>query len=148
MKIIPTMATHVPMDQPCGECESSSCRDKTLVSHPASFKIFFNSHTDGFNFRANEFTTNQIAEAFANLISGHMNWQIKKNALESGSSMWTPMVRPSSDLPRSVHNTLRMLSTADHRCGLLWCARRLIYPDQCPISCVCWCTKGATICCS
>ena len=107
--MIPIMAAHVPMDQPCGECESCSCRDKTLVSHPASFKVVFHSHTDGFNFRANEFTTNQIEDAFANLIPGHMDWQMKKNALESGPSMWIRMVRPSSDQPRSVHNILCVL---------------------------------------
>ena len=70
------------MDQPCGECKRCSSQIWTLEDHPASFEVLSNSHTEGINFKKNVFTANQIADAFANLIPDHMDWQIKKNALE------------------------------------------------------------------
>ena len=76
------MATHVPIDQPCGECEYCSYPDGTAESHPALFEVVSNSQIDGINFKSRHFTTNQIADAFVNLIPGHMEWEIKTSALE------------------------------------------------------------------
>lgn len=81
------MVAHVPMDQPCGECEWCSSQISTLEDHPATFEVLSNSHIDGINFKKGKFTTNQIADAFANLIPDHMDWQIKKNALERWNAL-------------------------------------------------------------
>lgn len=80
------------MDHPCGECAHCADESWTLESHPVSFKIVSNSHTDGINFKAKEFTANQIADAFATLIPGHINWQIKKNALERWSALLSELL--------------------------------------------------------
>lgn len=171
------MAAHVPMDQPCGECRYCSSGEPALESHPAYFDVVSISHTDGINFKAKKFTANQIADAFANFMPYHMDWEIKINALERwktllpglldgpemresefdlqpvyhllddflflralqdscvvewvddllqdlgsakigwvlldqnirGPSMRIRMVRPSPDIPRSVHNVLCVL---------------------------------------
>ena len=81
------MATHIPMEQPCGECEYCSWPNWELESHTKTFKVVSNSQIDGINFKSGHFTTNQIAEAFANLIPGHMNWKIKTSALERWTSL-------------------------------------------------------------
>ena len=70
------------MNPPCGECGYCSSRERTLESHPASFDVISNSHIDGINFEADQFTANQIADAFENLSPGHMDWQIKKDAID------------------------------------------------------------------
>lgn len=81
------MAAHVPMDQPCGECRSCSSPTRTLESHPAFLTMISNSPTDGINFKANEFTANQIADAFTALVPGHMDWQIKESAVERWNTL-------------------------------------------------------------
>ena len=87
MSIPPSMAAHVPMDQPCGECDFCSYPDWALESHPTTFRVVSNSHVDGINFRYSLFTTNQIADAFANFIPGHMDWNIKTSALERWNTL-------------------------------------------------------------
>ena len=81
--IIPTMALNVPLDQPCGECETCTTRECRLEDHSASFEVISNSYMDGvFEFESFKFTTNQIANAFAYLMHGHIDWQIRQDALE------------------------------------------------------------------
>ena len=81
------MAAHIPMDQRCEECEYCSSPGWVLESHPTTFKAVSNSHVDGINFRSSHFTANQIADAFANLIPGHMDWRIKTSALERWNTL-------------------------------------------------------------
>ena len=87
MSMPPSMAAHVPMDQPCGECEYCSWPNWELERHPTTFKVVSNSHVDGINFKSGHFTTNQIADAFANLIPGHMDWKIKTSAVERWNAL-------------------------------------------------------------
>ena len=82
MSMPSSMAAHIPMDEPCGECEYCASPNWVLESHPTIFKAVSNSHVNGINFRSSHFTANQIADAFANLIPGHMDWTIKISALE------------------------------------------------------------------
>ena len=81
------MAAHIPLNRPCGECEYCSSPNWDLESHPKTFKAVSNSHLDGINFKFGHFTTNQLADAFANLIPGHMDWKIKTSALERWNTL-------------------------------------------------------------
>ena len=87
MSIPSSMAAHIPMDQPCGECGYCSSPDWVLERHPTTFKVVSNSYVDGISFRYSHFTANQIADAFANLIPGHMDWKIKISALERWNTL-------------------------------------------------------------
>lgn len=87
MSAFDNMAGQAPMDQPWGRCDPCSFPKGTLESHPAFFEVVTNSYTDGIDFKFRHFTTNQIADAFANLIPGHMDWQIKKSALERWNTL-------------------------------------------------------------
>ena len=81
------MAAHIPLDRPCGECDYCSSPKWDLESHPTTFRAVSNSPVDGINFKYSHFTANQIADAFANLIPGHMDWQIKTSALERWNTL-------------------------------------------------------------
>lgn len=92
-----SMAAYIPMDPPCGECDSCSSRDWEVESHPTTFKTVSNSDTDGINFESGHFTTNQIADAFAKLIPGHMDWRIKTSALERWNTL-LPLLLEESEV--------------------------------------------------
>ena len=87
MSIPSSMAAHIPLNQRCGECDFCSSPDWALEDHPTAFEVISNSHVDGINFRYSHFTTNQIADAFADLIPGHMDWSIKISALERWNTL-------------------------------------------------------------
>lgn len=122
------MAAHVPMGHPCGECDSCSFPKRTLESHPAFFEAITKSHTDGIDFKIRHFTTNQIADAFANLIPGHMDWPIKKSALERWNALLPallegPKIRESKfDLQTIYHllDDFLFLKALQDLCAVEW----------------------------
>ena len=107
-----SMATHIPMDQPCGECYYCSTPNSGLESHPKSFEVVSNSDVDGINFKSGHFTANQIANAFADLIPGHMDWEIKISALERWNTL-LPLLLEESDSRESEFDLQPMYCLLD-----------------------------------
>lgn len=74
---------HPPLDFACDEC--NDCCGQTIL--PSTHDQFFNpiskSPTEGIDFTSDDYTANQLSDAFTHLIPGHMDWPIKKIALET-----------------------------------------------------------------
>ena len=100
MSMSRSMATHIPMDQPCGECDYCSTPEWALEYHSKTFRVVSNSDVDGINFRSGHFTANQIADAFEDLIPGHMDWKIKTSALGRWNTL-LPLLLEESELRES-----------------------------------------------
>ena len=70
----------------CHECRKCTQPYRTPRTH-VDFKVDSNSPTDGIDFEDCEYTAQSITNAFIRFIPGHMDWPIKKQALDRWNAL-------------------------------------------------------------
>ena len=124
------MAPYISPVTLCNICKFCTIQERP-DRHSRQFKAISISPVTGIVFKAYEYSATQIADAFEGIISGHMEFEIKKQALERWSLLReelfeVPWRDAEFDLEDafSVLDDFLFLRALRDRCGVQWVDKR------------------------
>ena len=120
------MASYISPVTLCGNCKFCTIQERP-DRHSRQFKAISISPATGIVFKAYEYSANQIADAFEGIISGHMEFEIKKQALQRWELLREelfdePLRETEFDLEDafSVLDDFLFLGALRDRCNVQW----------------------------
>lgn len=94
-RLVSRMAFYVSPGPLCDCCKYCTIPRRTFSYHSDQFKAISTSPVTGITFKAYEYSATQLADAFEKLIPGHMDFEIKQQAL----ARWNVLVPELLDGP-------------------------------------------------